>query len=99
MKLKISKKGLEDIEGIWLYTVKNWSVEQADRYYNSIFSEIDYLLENPASGKDYDHLRQNYRCSKIKNHLIFYRVTGKNDVLEIIRVLHQRMDFESRLDE
>lgn len=99
MKFKISRKSLEDIEKIWLYTVENWSAEQADRYYNQIFDEITYLTENPSSGKDYSHIRKHYRCSKVKSHLIFYRVTVNNNEIEIIRVLHQRMDIESRLNE
>ena len=99
MNYKISVKASEDIEGIWLYTFENWSLEQADRYVNLIFDEIEYLAENPASGKDFNHIRKNYRCSKVKSHLIFYRITGKQSEIEIIRVLHQIMDIENRLND
>ena len=99
MKYKISKKALEDIESIWLYTIEHWSIKQADRYYNLLFDEIEYIAEYPLSGKDYGHIRKNYRCSKVKSHLIFYRVVKSNSTVEIIRVLHQRMDIEHRLDE
>ena len=37
----ISKKAVFDLADIWFYTEKNWSVDQADRYYNLIFDEID----------------------------------------------------------
>ena len=97
MKYKISKKAFEDIESIWLFTAESWSVEQADRYYNLIFEEIEYLAENPLSGKDFSHIRAKYRYSKIKSHLIFYR--ANKDSIEIIRVLHYRMDIEYRLNE
>jgi toxin ParE1/3/4 len=40
MKIKISKEANEDIEKIWLYTFENWSIEQADRYYNLIMDEM-----------------------------------------------------------
>lgn len=33
-KYILSKKALEDINTIWIYTAENWSQEQADRYYN-----------------------------------------------------------------
>ena len=86
MKFKLSKKALENIENIWLYTVENWSVEQADRYSNLIFDEIEFLTKNPLSGKDYGYVRKNYHCSRVQSHLIFYRIiTNKNEV-EIIRV-------------
>lgn len=97
MKYKISKKALEDIENIWLYTVETWSVGQADRYYNLIFDEIEYLAANVDAGKDYSHIRKGYRCSRVKSHLIFFRKS--KGYMEIIRVLHQVMDIENRLAE
>lgn len=95
MNYKISIKASEDIENIWLYTYENWSQEQADRYVNLIFDEIEYLSTNADSGKDFSHVRKNYRNSKVKSHIIFYRIADKG--FEIIRILHQRMDFENRL--
>ena len=99
MGYKISGQASEDIEKIWLYTFENWSLEQADRYINLIFDEIEYLAGNPNSGKDFNHIRKNYRCSKVKSHIIFYRLADKQSDIEIIRVLHQRMDIENRLSE
>lgn len=99
MKYKLSVKASEDIESIWLYTFENWSLEQADRYINLIFDEIEYLSDNPNSGKDFSHVRKNYRCAKVKSHLIFYRLIEKQSEIEVIRVLHQRMDIENRLSE
>ncbi|GAB2842682.1 type II toxin-antitoxin system RelE/ParE family toxin [Ferruginibacter profundus] len=91
----ISKKAVADLEEIWLYTVEKWSVEQADRYYNLIFDEINYICKNPNAGKSKEHIRKGYLASKVKSHLIFYRVV--NDTIEIIRILHERMDIENRL--
>lgn len=99
MSYKISVKASEDIENIWLYTFENWSLGQADRYVNLIFDEIEYLADNPSSGKDFSYIRKNYRYSKVKSHLIFYRLIDKQSDIEIIRVLHQRMDIEKRLSE
>lgn len=99
MRFKISKKALEDIDNIWIYTMENWSVVQADRYYHLIFDEIEYLSKNPLAGKDYGHVRKDYRCSKVKSHLILYRTGSEDEEIEIIRVLHQRMDIENRLSD
>ncbi len=43
-----------------------------------------------------EHIKQGYKASKVKSHLIFYR-KGEDQVTEIVRVLHQRMDIEDRL--
>ena len=92
----ISKKAVADLEEIWLYTVEKWSVAQADRYYNLIFDEINFICRNINSGKSMEHVRKGYRASKVKSHLIFYRVS--NNTIEVIRILHERMDIENRLD-
>ncbi len=93
----ITKKAISDLEEIWLYTVEKWSIEQADRYYNLIFDEISFICKNRAAGKSMEHVRKGYRTSKVKSHLIFYRVI--NDTIEIVRILHERMDIENRLND
>ena len=99
MKYKISQEASRDIENIWLYTIEKWSIEQADRYFNLIMDEIEYLAEDPKSGKDYSKVRIGYFRSRIKSHFIFYKINRKNEEIEIIRILHQRMDIETRLNE
>ncbi len=91
----ITKKAVSDLEEIWLYTVEKWSVEQADRYYNLIFDEINFICKKNTGGKSMEHVRKGYRASKVKSHLIFYRVL--NNTIEVIRILHERMDIENRL--
>ena len=93
----ISKKAVSDLEEIWLYTVEKWSIEQADRYYNLIFDEVNYICKNINAGKSMEHVRKGYRASKVKSHLIFYRVL--NDTIGVIRILHERMDIENRLND
>ena len=91
----ITKMAVSDLAEIWLYTVEKWSVEQADRHYNLIFEEINYICKNTNTGKSMEHVRKGYRASKVKSHLIFYRVL--NDTVEVIRILHERMDTENIL--
>ena len=91
----ISKKAIADLEEIWRYTVENWSVDQANRYYTLTFDEIDYICNKPHSGKSMEDIRKGYRASKVKSHLVFYKVV--DDTVEIIRILHQRMDIESQI--
>jgi len=92
----ITKKAVADLEQIWFYTAEKWSIEQADRYYNLIFDEINFICRNNSAGKSMEHIRKGYRASKVKFHLIFYRVANKK--IEIIRILHEKMDVENRLN-
>jgi toxin ParE1/3/4 len=93
----ISKKAVSDLEEIWFYTFEKWSKEQADRYYNLIFNEINYICKNVSAGKSMEHVRKGYRATKVKSHLIFYKIV--NDTIEIIRILHEQMDIENRLND
>lgn len=99
MKYIISKQAANDIEHIWLYTFENWSLEQADRYYHLILDEIENIAHDPLSGKDYGEVRKGYYCSRVKSHVILYRIKLNKKVVEIIRILHQQMDIESRLND
>ncbi|MBK8683514.1 MAG: type II toxin-antitoxin system RelE/ParE family toxin [Bacteroidetes bacterium] len=65
MKYNVSKEASADLENIWLYTFKNWSLEQADRYVQLILDEFSYLSKAPYSGKDRNDIRDGYRSSKL----------------------------------
>ncbi|GGF05412.1 toxin ParE1/3/4 [Chishuiella changwenlii] len=73
MNYIISKEASKDLEKIWLYTFENWSIQQADRYINLIIDEIEYLTNNPKSGKNYNEIRKGYFCSRVKSHFIFIK--------------------------
>ncbi len=58
LKFEISELALEDLVNIWQYTVEQWSKEQANKYYNEIFSAIDKICENSDSGKPIDKIKK-----------------------------------------
>ncbi|MDO9276326.1 MAG: type II toxin-antitoxin system RelE/ParE family toxin [Lutibacter sp.] len=95
-KYRISKQAINDLNDIWSYTFQKWSKEQADRYYDLIIGEIEFIADNFMTGKSAEQTRKNYRITKVKSHLIFYR-KAENDIVEIVRILHQRMDIKKRL--
>lgn len=95
-KYRISQQAIEDLDKIWIYTLNKWSKEQADRYFDLIMAEIDFIADNYLIGKSAEQTRKNYRVTKIKSHLIFYRKV-ENEIVEIVRILHQRMDIKKRL--
>ena len=96
VKYRISQQAIHDLNAIWLYTFHKWSKEQADRYYDLIIEEIEFISDHHLIGKSAEQTRKNYRFTKIKSHLIFYRKVDTTSV-EIVRILHQRMDIKNRL--
>ena len=91
LEWRISKAATKDLESIWLFTKEMWSERQADRYCQLIMNEIQAICVHPYAGINYGHVRTGYYASKVKSHLIFYRI--KSDKIEVIRILHERMDL------
>jgi toxin ParE1/3/4 len=92
----ISEKALDDLNTIWIYTAENWSVAQANRYYNLIIDEIEFVAENFETTKDFGSIRKDYRYSKVKSHMIFCKLL-ENKEMEVVRILHEKMDIKNRI--
>ncbi len=95
-QLILTEKAIADLDDIWRYTLQTWSVEQADKYYNIIKEACYDIADGTVTGKSYQDIGANLLGYHIKKHIVFYRMVA-NDV-EIIRILHERMDYKSWLD-
>ena len=95
VKYRISESAIKDLDGIWEYTFLNWSKEQADRYHRLIMNEIEFVSENTTSGKSLEHVKEGYLVVYVKSHMISFK--RNKGIVEIIRILHQKMDIESNL--
>jgi toxin ParE1/3/4 len=93
---RLTNEAVKDLEEIWSYTYQKWSVEQADRNYNLIIDEIEFIASNPLTGRPVDYINKGYRSSKIKSHVLFYR-KQEDETIIVVRILHQRMDSENRM--
>ena len=96
VRYKLTNEAIKDLEEIWSYTKQKWSIEQADRYYNLLIDEIEYVSINPLSGRSIDYIKEGYKTTKVKSHVVFYMQQEKEMIL-IIRILHQSMDIEKRM--
>ena len=95
VKYRIRTTAVEDLEGIWEYTFRKWSKDQADRYHGLIIGEIEYFADNKTVGKDMSHIKEDYLVTYVKSHMIFFK--RQKGIVHVIRILHQRMDIESNL--
>jgi len=95
MNYRISEKAISDLEEIWLYTFNTWSKVQADRYHSLIIQEIEFIVKHFNQSRNADYIRAGYRMTKVKSHLIFFRKVEES--IEVIRILHEQMDFSNRL--
>ena len=84
----------DDLENIWLYTRANWSRDQADAYVRDIISVIEDLAAGRKEGRKVD-IREGYMKQSAGAHIVFFRVA--EDYIDIVRILHGRMDVERHL--
>jgi len=92
---RLSAKSLEDLKSIGRFTLKSWGREQRNIYLSKLDESFHILAEQPQLGNARDDIRKGYRVYHVGRHLIFYR--QKPAEIEIIRILHDRMDMETRL--
>ncbi|WP_431127043.1 type II toxin-antitoxin system RelE/ParE family toxin [Flagellimonas flava] len=90
------QRAIEDLNAIWEYTLIAWSENQADTYYNAIKFASNEIAANPLLGKTYSGISNDLLGLKSGKHIIFYHVVSENEI-EIIRILHERMDLKNRI--
>lgn len=96
-KIRLSRKAIADLDGIWDYTAQTWSEEQAIIYYRQIYGAIQGLNNLPVFlEKRYDVIKPGLFGLKVGHHIIFYK-KGNNGSISVDRILHERMDYQRQL--
>jgi len=85
-----------DLQKIALYTQRKWGRTQRNNYVRQFDEAFHRLSDSPQVGKVCNDLRAGYKKFPIGSHFIFYR-NSENATIEIVRILHKRMDVESGL--
>lgn len=98
VKVILRREAINDLTDIWDYTLQEWSENQADNYYETIKSACKEIGINPSIGKSYTEIGKHLLGLKLGKHIIFYHSIS-DDEIEVIRILHERMDLESRIKE
>ena len=97
-KVIFRQQAIDDLNSIWTYTCDEGSEKQADKYYASLEFACLQITENPEPGKEYEEIKSNLLGLRTGKHIIFCQVLYDLQV-EIIRILHERMDLVKRLNE
>lgn len=85
------------MRSIGCYTPATWEREQRRIYLARLDASFHLLAREPHRGHACDDIRPGYRKDHVGRHLIFYRESPEG--VEIIRILHGRMDIEAHLDD
>lgn len=94
--LKIAPAARRDLSAIWQYTANAWGHAQAETYLTALHQDMRRLREFPDIGTPHPSRIGQFRKVPSGHHLIFYLIYG--DAVEVIRVLHERMDIRAQLN-
>lgn len=93
----LTRKAKADLKSIAAYTQRKWGKEQR-RIYAKQFDEVFHLLANtPDVGNKCDFIKVGYCKFPSASHIICYRSICIDEI-EIVRILHKRMDAQQRLN-
>lgn len=95
-RYSLTNKAVEDLSNIWNYTLKEWSEEQADKYYLELIDGCEYLAENPNFGKNYEKINLDIFGYLVNMHIIFYQKIKSDEIL-VARILHASSDLKNRI--
>jgi toxin ParE1/3/4 len=82
-----------DLEVIWDYTLEQWGVQQAERYFEALFTCFDDLAANPQMGRQRDEVFPGIRGFPQGRHIVFYELDEAG--IEIVGIVHQSADVDA----
>ena len=92
---RLTPRAQQDVADIWAATTRQWGIAQAERYIQDIRDSIERVAAAPGLARACDDIRPGYRKFPTGSHMLFLRWTTHG--LEVVRILHGRMDFPRRL--
>ena len=95
-RIILSPKAKEDLSQVWDYTYAEWGAEQAEKYIRELWAAIEEQSCDLTKSVDICDVRKGYRKVWSGSHVIFFKVT-KGEILDVVRILHQKMDFDRHL--
>ena len=97
-KVILRQEAINDLTDIWNYTLHEWSENQADKYYESLKFACKEIGENTSIGKNYPEISKHLFGLKSGKHILFYHQISDEEI-ELIRILHERMDLKNKINE
>ncbi len=90
---RLSPLAEADLEEIWLYTLRHWSMEQADSYHRNLVATFEGLAAGTKQGRP--SVLPDVQKYPSGSHVVYF--LDYADHLDVIRILHQRQDAERHL--
>jgi toxin ParE1/3/4 len=97
MPFYLTEKAKHDLKNIARHTQEKWGKAQRNAYLMQLDASFHDLAKAPGIGAICDYIRPGYSKLKVGRHLIFYHPVEQGKEIEIVRILHERMDIDDHL--
>ena len=95
-KYHLTPSAKNDLRQMWNYTAKHWSAKQAEQYLLDIETKLELLAANLELGRHREEINPTYYSFPAEKHIVFYLKAKEH--IEIIGILHKRMDVVTNLN-
>jgi toxin ParE1/3/4 len=90
-RLRFTPAAMADLDTIWDYTANRWDEAQAERYLGAIRDACEALAAGRRAPRSAEAIRPGYGRLPVGSHIIYCR-SADPGMIEVVRVLHERMD-------
>ena len=90
----LSPAAQRDLDGIWDYSEEKWGSQKAQEYVETIRDTLTAVADGKRITRPVNVREGYFKCS-VGSHVVFFRTD--NTVLDVVRILHQRMDVDLHL--
>jgi toxin ParE1/3/4 len=94
--LTIAPLARKDLKGIGRYSQETWGLRQRDAYLGDFAVLFERIRIGAVPGHERMEIKAGLLGHPCNKHVVFFRRDAENNV-EILRILHERMDFVRHL--
>ena len=97
MHLEFTQSATEDLLAISDYTLETWGEKQQDSYLDGVYAKFEEISDTPARYRFRNDLFPQCQIAKYGRHVILF--ICEDELLTVVRVLHDAMDFKRHIPE
>ncbi|WP_176473875.1 type II toxin-antitoxin system RelE/ParE family toxin [Actibacterium ureilyticum] len=92
-EIRLTPAAEKDLDEIWDFTVRTWSVQQAETYLRGMQQAFLRIAEQPERAREMRDISPPVRLYRYQSHIIIYRAEDK--MLNIVRIAHMRQNWQA----
>jgi toxin ParE1/3/4 len=93
-RLTYSNDSQEDIKSLLQFTIETFGENQASIYFDKLEKCLDKITLMPSIGHTRNDLPTETLAYNFESHTIIYQIQENKSQVQILRILHSKMDFD-----